>query len=43
VALDHVTLDMGDASPGRYDLEVSITDRATGNRVVEKSSITVVE
>jgi GWxTD domain-containing protein len=43
VALDHVTLDLGDASPGRYDLEVIITDRATGQRVVEKSSITVVE
>ncbi len=43
VALDHVTLDMGDASPGRYDLEVSITDRATGSEVVEKSSIVVVE
>ncbi|HET7553944.1 MAG TPA: GWxTD domain-containing protein [Gemmatimonadaceae bacterium] len=43
VALDHVTLDLGDASPGRYDLEVTITDRATGTRVVEKSSIAVVE
>ena len=43
VALDHVALDLGDASPGRYDIEVTITDRATGNRVVEKSSIAVVE
>jgi hypothetical protein len=42
-ALDHVTLDLGDASPGRYDLEVTITDRATGNQVMEKSSIAVVE
>lgn len=43
IALDHVTLDLGDASPGRYDLEVTVTDRATGNEVVETSSITVVE
>jgi GWxTD domain-containing protein len=43
VALDHVTLDLGEASPGRYDLEVTVTDRATGKKVVEKSSIAVVE
>ncbi len=43
IALDHVTLDLGDASPGRYDVQVTVTDRATGNEVVERSSITVVE
>lgn len=43
VALDHVTLDLGDASPGRYDLEVTVTDHTTGRHVMEQSSITVVE
>lgn len=43
VALDRVTLDLGDASPGRYDLEVSVTDRATGKNMVERTSIAVVE
>ncbi len=43
VALDHVSLDLGDASPGRYDLEVTVTDRVTGKRVVKQSSIAVVE
>jgi hypothetical protein len=43
IALDHVTLDLGDASAGHYDVEVTVTDRATGNEVVERSSITVVE
>jgi GWxTD domain-containing protein len=43
VALDHVTLDLGDASPGPYNLDVTIIDRATGRRVVRKSAIAVVE
>ncbi len=43
IALDHVALDLGDAAPGRYELQVTVTDRASGNEVVEKSSITVVE
>jgi GWxTD domain-containing protein len=43
IALDHVTLDLGDASPGRYEVQVTVTDRATGHEVVERSSITVVE
>ena len=43
LALDHVTIDLGEASAGAYDLEVTVTDRATGKRVVGRSSIAVVE
>lgn len=43
VALDHVTLDLGTATPGPYTLQVTVTDRATGERTVRESAITVVE
>lgn len=43
VALDHVALDLGDASPGRYNVEVTVSDAVSGEKVVKRSSITVLE
>ena len=43
VALDHVMLDLGDATPGPYNLVVTVTDRATGMRMVKQSAIAVIE
>ncbi len=43
VSVDYVTLDMGNAPPGRYRLSVDVTDLANGQRVSSESSLTIVE
>jgi GWxTD domain-containing protein len=42
-AVDYVTLDMADAPPGSYHLDVTISDDHSGRRVSRRSTITVVE
>ncbi len=43
VAVDYVTLDLGDAPAGVYTLAVTVTDNITKTRVTRESTITVVE
>ena len=42
-AVDYVTLDMADAPPGSYHLEVTVSDGHSGRRFSRRSTITVAE
>ena len=43
VAVDYVTLDLGDASPGNYLIDVDVTDLATNRHVSRERPLTIVE
>lgn len=43
VAVDHLTLDLGGAAPGRYRLSVEVTDRVAGTRTRRESTVTILE
>jgi hypothetical protein len=43
VAVDYVTLDLGDATPGNYMIDVNITDLATHRHVSRERPLTIVE
>jgi GWxTD domain-containing protein len=43
VAVDYVTLDLGDATPGNYTIDVDITDLATHRHVSRERPLTIVE
>jgi len=43
VAVDYVTLDLGDATPGNYVIDVDVTDRVTHRHVSRQRSLTIVE
>ena len=43
VAVDYVTLDLGEASPGNYVIDVDITDLATHRHVSRERPLTIVE
>ncbi|MDB4910213.1 MAG: hypothetical protein JWO39_1036, partial [Gemmatimonadetes bacterium] len=43
VAVDYVTLDLGDATPGNYMIDVDITDLATHRHVSRERPLTIVE
>lgn len=42
-ALDHLTLELGDAPPGRYRLSVRLTDLVSGRSVTRQRDLTLVE
>jgi hypothetical protein len=43
VAVDYVTLDLGDATPGNYLVDVDITDLATHRHITRERPLTIVE
>lgn len=43
VAVDYVTLDLGDASPGNYIIDVEVTDLASHRHVSRERPLTIVE
>ena len=43
VAVEHLTLDLGQAPPGRYRLAVEVTDLVSVKRAVRESAITILE
>jgi len=43
VALDYITLDLGNASPGNYVIDVEVTDLANHRHVSRERSLTIVE
>jgi GWxTD domain-containing protein len=43
VAVDYVTLDLGDASPGNYIIDVDITDLASHRQITREHPLTIVE
>jgi GWxTD domain-containing protein len=43
IAVDYVTLDLGDASPGNYVIDVEVTDRANNRHVSRQRPLTIVE
>ena len=43
VAVDYVTLDLGEAPPGNYVIDVDITDLATHRHVSRERPLTIVE
>jgi GWxTD domain-containing protein len=43
VAVDYITLDLGDASPGNYVIDVEITDLANHRHVSRERPLTIVE
>ena len=43
VAVDYVTLDLGDATPGKYVVSVEITDLANHRRITRERPLTIVE
>lgn len=43
VAVDYVTLDLGDATPGNYVVSVEITDLANHRRITRERPLTIVE
>lgn len=43
VAVDYVTLDLGDATPGNYVIAVEITDLANQRKVTRERPLTIVE
>ena len=43
IAVDYITLDLGDAPPGNYLVDVQVTDRANHRHVSRERPLTIVE